>query len=86
MPQVFLQQPESVTGIIHLHGIYTEGVSQTMRADTSCSPGFGINQRWQSTPSGTISDYLPRSVPINFEKERITIAGCQGVDVTVEHR
>ncbi len=84
--QVLLQQPQPVTGVIHLHGMNAEGISQAMWTYASYSPGFGIDQEWQSGSPGAIPDYLPCPMPVETEEVRLIITGGQCVNITFEHR
>ena len=73
--QVLLQQPQTVAGVIYLHGMYTERISQTVRTNTSYSPSFGIDQEWQSSSPGTIPYNLPCPMPVEAKKGRLIIEG-----------
>jgi len=73
MPKVLLQQPQPVTGVIHLHGMNAEGITQAVRTDPPFSPGFRIGQRWQDSSLGTIPDYLPCPMSVKMEKGRLII-------------
>ena len=46
MPQMLLQQSQTVTRIIYLHSMYAESIPQAVWADTSYSAGLRIDQGW----------------------------------------
>ena len=82
---MLLQQPEPVAGIIHFHGMNAEGIPQAVRTGTPYSPGFRIDQGWQTSSSGTIPDYLPSPMPVNIEETGLSINSTQGIDITFGH-
>jgi hypothetical protein len=63
----------------------TEGIPQAVRTGTPYSPGFRINEGWQTGSSGTIPDYLPRPMQVNIEETGLTINRSQGIDITFGH-
>ena len=65
MPQVFLEETKSVAGVVSLHGMDSEGVSESMRRDIVQYTCLRINQFWQAGFFSAVSDYLPGSVPVN---------------------
>jgi hypothetical protein len=85
MPQMLLQQSQTVTRIVYLHSMYAEGIPQPVGADTSYSSSFRIDQVWKTGPLGAISNYLPCSMPGKVKQGRFSIRG-QGIDITLQHR
>jgi len=74
MSQVFLQQSKTVTRVVELYGVDGEGVSQPVGTDTVHPTCLGVNQLRQSRPFGTLSHYLPGSVPIYAEDEYLAFS------------
>jgi hypothetical protein len=85
MSQMLLQQSQPIAGIIHLHSVNAEGVSQAVRANASGSPGLRINQCWQAEPSSTVPDDLPSPVPVDIKEVGLVINRAQGIDIAFGH-
>ena len=69
MAKMFLEESESITGIVHLYRVDGESVSEPVWADPVSLARFGIDQLRQASLFGTFSYYLPGSVSVNTEDE-----------------
>ena len=64
MSQMFLQQPQAVSGIIELNGMHREGISQPVRTDIVFFAAFGVHQFGETSFDSTVPDYFPGSMPV----------------------
>jgi hypothetical protein len=65
MAKMFLEESESITGIVHLYRVDGESVSEPVWADPVSLARFGIDQLRQASLFGTFSYYLPGAMPVD---------------------
>ena len=84
---MLLEKPEPVTGIIDLHSMNSEGISQSVRAYSVYLTGLRVNQVCQPGSLSTFPHHLPGPVTIDSEDEHLTFSGYWAAlpDVIPEH-
>jgi hypothetical protein len=87
MPQVLLEEPKTIAGIVVFHGIHCECVPELMRGDVVNFAGFRINEFWQASSFSVFFDNLPCSVAVNAEEIQLAISnnGTAALDVFRKH-
>ena len=71
--QMLLQHSQPIARIVQLHRMDREGVPEAVWAYAPHLASLRIEQIWESRPSGTLSHYLPGSMPVDTEDEAIPV-------------
>jgi len=71
--EVLLQHSHPLAGVIVLHSVNGEGISQTVRADTAFATCGRIHQVAESGPMSAIVYYLPGAVAIDAKDQKFAI-------------